>query len=164
MPSIPKVERELRREQNSTYNCLLSILDDSRFVNEIISLYPGLPVFANLRCGLWYLKDAKKTCYFKSTDGHSGQWSFSLTRLNLNVAAAVSEAGGCIIVDATRRGKTFPACSALACLCPGSIALTSISSYPAMYFSQETDCADHSAAAQCACSRFPLRITILPLN
>jgi tRNA A64-2'-O-ribosylphosphate transferase len=109
MPSLSEVEKELRREQNSTYNCLLSILDDSRFVDEIISLYPGLPVFANLRCGLWYLRNPQQTCYFKSTDGHCGQWSFSLTRLNLHVATAVREAGGCIIVDATRRGKTFPA-------------------------------------------------------
>lgn len=108
MSTSAQVNRELRREQNSAYNCLLSILDDSRFVCEIAALYPGLPVFANLRCGLWYVQQAQHTCYFKSTDGHCGQWSFSTTRLNLHVAKAAAAAGGVIIVDATRRGKTFP--------------------------------------------------------
>jgi tRNA A64-2'-O-ribosylphosphate transferase len=103
-----KVERALNREQHSLYNCLLSILDDSRFVNEIRVLYSGLPVFVNLRCGLWYSAAGHETCYFKSTDGHFGNWSFSLVRLNLHVAQACSQRGGCVIVDATRRGKTFP--------------------------------------------------------
>ena len=103
-----QVNRELHRDQHSRLNCLLSILDDGRFVQEILSLYPGVPAFANLRCGLWYLQNASNTCYFKSTDGHTGNWSFSTLRLNLHVAEACHLAGGCIIVDATRRGKTFP--------------------------------------------------------
>ena len=110
LPGSHKIVQELKREQNSTYNCLLSILDDSRFVKEIASLYPTLPVVANLRCGLWYVPDARHTCYFKSTDGHEGKWSFSTTRLNLDVAQLCHVHGGCIIVDATRRGKTFPVC------------------------------------------------------
>lgn len=48
------------------------------------------------------------TCYFKSTDGHTGAWAFSLTRLNWHVALLAANRGGAIIVDATRRGKTFP--------------------------------------------------------
>ena len=103
-----RVESALRTDYNSTYNCLLSILHDARFVQDIAALYPRLPVFANLRCGLWYVPDATNTCYFKSTDGHCGSWSFSSTRLNLHVAEACASSGGCIIVDATRRGKTFP--------------------------------------------------------
>jgi hypothetical protein len=102
------VDRELRREQNSLFNCLHSIADDARFIAEIRSLYPSLPVFANLRCGLWYQKHTDGTCYFKSTDGHFSQWSFSTTRLNLQVAEACAKHGGCIIIDATRRGKRFP--------------------------------------------------------
>lgn len=102
------VDRQLRREQNSLFNCLHSIADDARFIAEIRSLYPSLPVFANLRCGLWYQKDFDGTCYFKSTDGHFSQWSFSTVRLNLNVAEACAQHGGCIIIDATRRGKRFP--------------------------------------------------------
>lgn len=34
------------------------------------------PVFANLRNGLWYGKNWDGTCYFKSTDGHSGRYGF----------------------------------------------------------------------------------------
>lgn len=108
------VDRELRREQNSLFNCLHSIADDARFIAEIRSLYPSLPVFANLRCGVWYLKDPP-LCYFKSTDGHFSHWSFSTTRLNLNVAEACVQHGGCIIVDATRRGKRFPVGAPLPC-------------------------------------------------
>ena len=67
-----------------------------------------LPVIANLRCGLWYTPDLHGTCYFKSTDGHAGNWMFSLTRLNMHVAITAARAGGCYIVDATRRGKSFP--------------------------------------------------------
>ncbi|PSC72713.1 initiator tRNA phosphoribosyl [Micractinium conductrix] len=48
------------------------------------------------------------TCYFKSTDGHNNNWSFSTVRLNLHVAEAAAAAGGALLVDATRRGKRFP--------------------------------------------------------
>lgn len=65
-------------------------------------------MIANLRCGLWYTPQPQTCCYFKSTDGHVGNWMFSLTRLNMHVAMAAAGAGGCYIVDATRRGKTFP--------------------------------------------------------
>lgn len=108
LPTGKNVQRALNREQHSLYNCLLSILDDTRFVDEIRALYPTLPVFVNLRCGLWYSESQHQTCYFKSTDGHFGNWNFSCVRLNLQVAKACSEHGGCIIIDATRRGKTFP--------------------------------------------------------
>ena len=111
VPHHSRVHRALNREQHSLYNCLLSILDDTRFVNEIRALYPSLPVFVNLRCGLWYSSGKHETCYFKSTDGHSGNWSFSCVRLNLQVAEACCRHGGCLVIDATRRGKTFPVCS-----------------------------------------------------
>jgi tRNA A64-2'-O-ribosylphosphate transferase len=107
------VDRVIRREQHSLYNCLLSILDDSRFVDDVRRLYPGVPVFANLRCGLWYTAGGHDTCYFKSTDGHFGNWSFSSTRLNLHVAQACCVSGGCLIIDATRTGKSFPVCLCL---------------------------------------------------
>ena len=49
------------------------------------------------------------TCYFKSTDGHFNNWSFSSTRLNVHVAEAAARRGGCVIVDATRSTtKRFP--------------------------------------------------------
>jgi tRNA A64-2'-O-ribosylphosphate transferase len=107
-PSFSQVLKALKRRESGVYNCLNSVLADSAFVEEVAALYPDLPVLANLRCGLWYVAAPDGTCYFKSTDGHFGQWAFSLTRLNLATALLAARAGGVLIVDATRRGKTFP--------------------------------------------------------
>lgn len=86
----------------------------------VLRRYPSFPVFANLRCGLWYvggegLSDPELggatwgTCYYKSTDGHNNNWSFSATRLNLHVAEAAAAHGGVVVVDATRSTtKRFP--------------------------------------------------------
>ena len=70
----------------------------------------GLPVIANLRNGLWYAPPHvfSTTCYFKSTDGHTSQWKFSSSRINLHVAQLAAQKDGCVIVDSTRRGKKFP--------------------------------------------------------
>jgi tRNA A64-2'-O-ribosylphosphate transferase len=79
---------------------------------QVAALYPSLPLFPNLRCGVWYVRPPLgDTCYFKSTDGHNGNWSFSTVRLNLNLAEAAAASGGCLIVDATKRGKVCPCCS-----------------------------------------------------
>jgi tRNA A64-2'-O-ribosylphosphate transferase len=95
------------------------------FIPQVRELYPTLPLLANLRCGLWYVRPEAvtaavssceeggagcrtppvPTCYFKSTDGHTGNWSFSTTRMNLHVAEEAARQGGVIIVDATRKGK-----------------------------------------------------------
>ncbi|KAI8112873.1 hypothetical protein M9434_004193 [Picochlorum sp. BPE23] len=108
-PSISAVLRDVKKREHGLFNCVASIMHDSLFVREIAE-ETGLPVFGNLRCGAWYTsaQDMDGTCYFKSTDGHTGQWSFSLTRLNLHVAEKAVACGGCIIVDATRRGKRYP--------------------------------------------------------
>ncbi|EFN58577.1 hypothetical protein CHLNCDRAFT_7874, partial [Chlorella variabilis] len=104
--SLNQVLRALKREEGSLYNCVASIADDALFV---AALYPSLPLFPNLRCGVWYVRPPiEDSCYFKSTDGHNGNWSFSAIRLNLNLAEAAAAAGGCLVVDATKRGKRFP--------------------------------------------------------
>lgn len=85
--SIYKVSRKIKkRELHSLYNSLRSIYQDSQFVGEVQSLWPGLPLLANLRCGLWYAPSFHASCYFKSTDGHTGNWSFNPSRLNMHVA------------------------------------------------------------------------------
>ncbi|KAL4421701.1 hypothetical protein ABPG77_010645 [Micractinium sp. CCAP 211/92] len=108
-PSMNSVLRALKREESSLFSCVASIADDAQFVEQVSARYPGLPLLPNLRCGVWYVSPPLgATCYFKSTDGHNNNWSFSTVRLNLSTAEAAAAAGGCVIVDATRRGKRFP--------------------------------------------------------
>lgn len=111
-PSFNQVLRDLKRQENGLLNCLSSIVSDSIFVQEIAAIYPTFPLCANLRCGLWYVANPDEECYFKSTDGHINAWNFSTIRLNWHLALLAARQGGCLIVDATRRGKTFP----VACL------------------------------------------------
>ncbi|KAB5514350.1 hypothetical protein DKX38_028256 [Salix brachista] len=85
--SIYRAARSIKRRDSTVYNALRSIYEDTIFVGEISQLWPDLRLIANLRCGLWYSPKFHSTCYFKSTDGQKG---------------------GCIIVDATRKGKRFP--------------------------------------------------------
>ncbi|PNT75799.1 hypothetical protein BRADI_1g38000v3 [Brachypodium distachyon] len=108
--SIYKAARRIKRRGSTLYNALRSVAEDAAFVAEIAALWPALPLVANLRCGLWYThpRSLAATCYFKSTDGHAGNWSFSTARLNLHLALLAGERGGCIIVDSTRKGKRFP--------------------------------------------------------
>lgn len=100
---------ELKKHNLKISNRLNSIKKDSDFVTKVASSY-GLPLVANERCGSWYIPPELKvgSAYFKSTDGHFGQWSFSLRRLNLQVFNVLEKYGGCIIVDSTRRGKSMP--------------------------------------------------------
>ncbi|KAJ5536629.1 hypothetical protein N7513_009815 [Penicillium frequentans] len=107
--SISQTLSSLRRSALSVTNRLQSIEADAAFVQEVAEQY-GLPLIANERCGSWYISpDAKKgSAYFKSTDGHTGQWDFSFRRLNLQLLPLANEYGGCVIVDSTRRGKLMP--------------------------------------------------------
>ncbi|KAL8826038.1 MAG: hypothetical protein Q9191_004047, partial [Dirinaria sp. TL-2023a] len=99
----------LRRSNLSIHNRLRSIIQDSAFAQHVASDI-GLPLIANERCGSWYIPPDLKagSAYFKSTDGHIGQWSFSLRRLNLHLLDIVAQHEGCVIVDSTRRGKSMP--------------------------------------------------------
>ena len=101
--------KELRKSTLSIPNRLSSIAKDTEFVREVAAVYK-LPVIANERCGSWYVPPELKagSAYFKSTDGHTGQWMLSLRRLNLQVLDIIGQHGGCILVDSTRRGKTMP--------------------------------------------------------
>jgi tRNA A64-2'-O-ribosylphosphate transferase len=97
---------------NEIRNRLQSIQNDvETFVNPQILRLSCYPVFGNDRCGTWYanvsVMKERKSCYFKSTDGHVGSWNFSLKRLNLTVITTASKANGCIILDASVR-KEIP--------------------------------------------------------
>jgi tRNA A64-2'-O-ribosylphosphate transferase len=93
--SVSQLLSSLRRAALSVPNRLRSIDADARFVHEVADHY-SLPLVANERCGSWYIDPAKKTgsAYFKSTDGHTGEWSFSFRRLNLQILSLARENGG----------------------------------------------------------------------
>lgn len=84
--NIYRISRSIKKKENSLYNALKSIYEDSIFVGEISEIWSQLPLVANLRCGLWYSRQFHSTCYFKSTDGHCNNWSFNTSRLNLHIA------------------------------------------------------------------------------
>jgi tRNA A64-2'-O-ribosylphosphate transferase len=127
--SLSSTLSQLTRSNLSLTNRLRSIKFDADFVQSIAHAFQ-LPLVANERCGSWYIPPEIKagSAYFKSTDGHFGEWGFSLRRLNLQVLDVVDQSGGyvdrcivkseealmkdcysrCIIVDSTRRGKSMP--------------------------------------------------------
>lgn len=88
-------------------NRLQSVIYDSQFVTSI-SKSLHLPLVANERCGTWYIPPCivSEKVYFKSTDGHKNEWSFSLRRLNLHLVDIIKANDGVIIVDSTR-GKVM---------------------------------------------------------
>lgn len=101
---------EIRKISRAPANRLLSIDADADVVRRVAEHWPHLGLVANLRCGAWYTPPSltSATSYFKSTDGHTTQWSFSLKRNNLHLVPLIIKRGGIIIADSTRRGKRFP--------------------------------------------------------
>ena len=85
----------LKRFTLCTHNRLHSIYKDSRFIEKVAESH-DLPIIANERCGSWYIPPEMRasSAYFKSTDGHYGQWAFSMRRLNLTLLTVIGEAGG----------------------------------------------------------------------
>ena len=85
----------LHQSTLSIHNRLSSILHDSVFAQHVSSDFE-LPLVANERCGTWYIPPCLKagSAYFKSTDGHTNQWSFSLRRLNLHLLDIIAQEGG----------------------------------------------------------------------
>jgi tRNA A64-2'-O-ribosylphosphate transferase len=112
--SLYRSMRDLRKATLSIPNRLRSILQDAEFVQQVVQEHSSdgarRPLIANERCGSWYIPPDRKvgSAYFKSTDGHFGQWDFSLRRLNLQVLSIVGKHEGAVIVDSTRRGKSMP--------------------------------------------------------
>ena len=111
LSSLSQISKDIRKENKSLRNRLQSIYLDHHFLaNEVVPYFPNYPIIPNERCGLWYCdpKTYTQTSYFKSTDGHTGQWDFSTRRLNFHLLNTLREHGGIIIVDSTRRGKRIP--------------------------------------------------------
>ena len=93
--SISTTLTNLKRSNLTISNRINSIVQDASFVEKVASAY-RLPVIANERCGSWYISPTLKagSACFKSTDGHHGQWSFSLRRLNLHILDIIGQGGG----------------------------------------------------------------------
>ncbi|ORY71715.1 tRNA A64-2'-O-ribosylphosphate transferase [Pseudomassariella vexata] len=108
--NFSRILTDLKRSNLSITNRLHSIQEDAYFVSEVTSAFNDRPLIANERCGSWYIAPQNKrgSAYFKSTDGHTGQWKFSTRRLNVHLLSIIGENDGCIIVDSTRRGKRMP--------------------------------------------------------
>lgn len=94
--SFSKTLTSLKRSSLSVTNRLASIHHDSLIVQQAAEIF-NLPLVANERCGSWYIPPELKagSAYFKSTDGHQGQWSFSTRRLNLHILELIEEHNGC---------------------------------------------------------------------
>lgn len=105
------ISKEIKKANKSLRNRLQSIsFDNKLFVDEVVKVFPHYPVVPNARCGLWYCRpyQYEQTSYFKSTDGHSSIWDFSIRRLNFHLLPTLAKCNGMIIVDSTRRGKSMP--------------------------------------------------------
>lgn len=105
--NFARVLGDLRRARHSISHRLWSIRRDAAFVAAVAARYPDLALVANERCGSWYVPGgqaaASASAYFKSTDGHTGQWAVSTRRLNLHLLGP-----SFVLVDSTRRGKRMP--------------------------------------------------------
>ena len=85
----------IKQTRLSIRNRLASVLEDASYAQKVADHY-DLPLVANERCGSWYVPPERNAgfVYFKSTDGHTGQWSFSLRRLNLHILEVVERHRG----------------------------------------------------------------------
>lgn len=96
---INRILGDLKRSNLSITNRLRSVREDAGFVEGVAAALRGRrrrPLVANERCGSWYIRPARKgaSAYFKSTDGHTGQWKFSTRRLNLHLLPVIEEHDG----------------------------------------------------------------------
>jgi tRNA A64-2'-O-ribosylphosphate transferase len=111
---MPNDYKAVQRQtaQYDLFNRLHSISSDSAFVRATAEAYKHrFEVIPNQRCGTWYCDPSSSSsvyAYFKSTDGHTGNWGFNMRRSNLPFAEMAEKKGGVILVDSTRRGKRMP--------------------------------------------------------
>ena len=99
--NFSRILGDLKRANLSITNRLRSIRQDAQFVEQV-AITCGLPLVANERCGSWYVDPELKaaSAYFKSTDGHTGQWKFSTRRLNLHLLELIGRRHGLDISEA----------------------------------------------------------------
>jgi tRNA A64-2'-O-ribosylphosphate transferase len=93
--NFSKVFASVTKPESSIINYVNSIVQDANFVLKAAQSYK-LPLVANERCGSWYVptRDKRGSAYFKSTDGHQGNWKFSTRRLNLHLLEVAEKHNG----------------------------------------------------------------------
>jgi len=98
--NFSKILGDLKRSNLSITNRLRSVQHDAAFVSEV-AVTCSLPLVANERCGSWYIDPHQKaaSAYFKSTDGHTGQWKFSTRRLNLHLLELIGSRDGYVVLN-----------------------------------------------------------------
>ena len=94
-PTFSQTLNLFKKYRLSIRHRLNSILSAADFVSGIEAAQ-GLSLVANERCVSWYVQPSAKvgSVYFKSTDGHVGQWALSLRRLNLGILGIIEDGGG----------------------------------------------------------------------
>ncbi|RKP29650.1 initiator tRNA phosphoribosyl transferase [Metschnikowia bicuspidata] len=104
--SYNEILKDLCKQSYSVKARLQSILFDHQYVSQ----FTGECIVANERCGLWYIDQSEEghSAYFKSTDGHTGEWKFSMRRLNFHLLPLLQEFRNLVLVDSTRKGKLIP--------------------------------------------------------
>eukprot|EP00177_Eucheuma_denticulatum_P007820 GFKZ01014231.1.p1 GENE.GFKZ01014231.1~~GFKZ01014231.1.p1 ORF type:complete len:511 (+),score=47.75 GFKZ01014231.1:120-1652(+) len=113
VPSNSQLDRLLHQRKTSIHPRLLSIeYDTYHFLIYYLDNLSPIPLFANLRAGLWYTPPQFETCprkvSFKSADGHYGTWNSSLRRPNIHLLDTLLNSRAAVVVDVTRSGKKFP--------------------------------------------------------
>lgn len=99
----------IRTASLSLYARLRSIEWDARHLLRLHdAIAPRLPLFGNVRAGAWYVPSSPAHCCFKSADGHYCQWQVSPRRPNIALLRAAARAGGAVVADVTRAGKSWP--------------------------------------------------------
>lgn len=87
-PTYRQLTNSIRQHSRSHANRLRSITSDAEFARTAVSTLK-VPAFTNSRGGDWYFNPGWEgyagKCYFKSTDGHYGNYGFSRRRLGLEV-------------------------------------------------------------------------------
>lgn len=92
--SLPSLSNSIRRQTRTLRNRLRSIHTDAIFVRTVADAF-DLPILTNSRAGDWYVDPERSAgaVYFKSTDGHYGEWKFSRRRLNFKVLEVAGKDG-----------------------------------------------------------------------
>jgi tRNA A64-2'-O-ribosylphosphate transferase len=99
-PALFRFMNDGKPYKPSVHDRLRSIALDVGFVRSVADANPLLTVVPNLRCGEWYAPPelaGGRQAYFKSTDGHTGEWDFSLRRANMHLLPLIEQAGGCVL-------------------------------------------------------------------